>query len=111
MSLRNVVSEWVKWGLEPGELDSLSVEDQLQFCADVMQANSEWTFDAFAEGFSRKPGKRAELEAALRNRDWMQVGAAVEFVFRDYIIRQCSSHWEAEFQMVSEEESEYQGDE
>lgn len=110
MSIRSVVVEWLEWGLEPGQLDTLTPEEQRHFVADICQAEPEWTFDAFSEGFSRSPAKRVELEQALRDGDFLQLGAVLDSVIRNYIIETCSEFWEAEFTVVKEQENRYDGE-
>jgi hypothetical protein len=98
------------WGLEPGQLDTLSADDQRQFIADVFQAEPNWTFDSLNEGLSRLPSKRVELEQALREGDFMQMGAVIDYVCRRYVIESCRDYWESEFTQVQEQESTYDGD-
>ena len=110
-TLRSVVVEWLQWGLEPGQLDSLSADEQRQFVADVFQAEPNWTFDALSEGFARLPSKRVELEQALREGDFLQVGAVLDYVCRHYVCKTCAEFWESEFTQVQEQETDYSGDE
>ena len=110
-TLRSVVVEWLRWGLEPGQLDTLTPDEQRQFVADVFQAEPDWTIDAVTEGFSRLPSKRAEFERAFRDADFLQAGAALDFVCRYYVIEICASHWESEFTQIQQQESDYEGDE
>jgi hypothetical protein len=106
-----VVVEWLEWGLEPGQLDSLTADEQRQFVADVFQADPAWTLDAFAEGFTRLPSKRVEIEQAFREGDFLQMGAVLDSVFRHYTIKTCEQFWESEFTQIQQQESDYTGDE
>jgi hypothetical protein len=109
VSLRNLVVEWLEWGVEPGQLDTLSPENKRQFVADVFDAEPEWFHDSVGEYFTRNPGVRAHLISCFRDGDFLQVGATVDRAFLEYVIKTCEDFWEAEFTQVQEQEGEYDG--
>ena len=111
MSLRNLVVEWLEWGVEPGTLEILSPEDKRQFVADVFDADPEWFHDSIGEYFTRNPGARSRLISNFRCGDFLQVGAILDQALVEYVINTCAEFWESEFTQVQEQESDYAGDE
>ena len=111
MSLRNVVLEWINWGCGPGELETLSPDDQRQFVADVIQEDPEWLYDALSETFGRKPGDRVRIVEAFRGGDFLQVGAEFDRALRTWVIETCREFWDAVFTQIREQNSDYAGDE
>jgi hypothetical protein len=111
VSIRDVVVEWIDWGLEPGQLNSLSPAERREFVADVFQAEPDWLFDSFSEHFMRNPGERAKLAEGFRDGDFLQVGAILDRAFIHHVIETCADFWESEFTQISEQQSFYAGDE
>lgn len=110
MSLRNVIIEWLGWGMSADNLE-LEVADQREFCADVMQSDKSWLTDALAEWLTRKPGDAANLIEAFRCADALQVGAILDRGLREYLLKHCYDFWVSEFTQVEQQESFYRGDE
>jgi hypothetical protein len=111
VSLRNLVVEWLEWGCEPGQLDTLSPENKRQFVADVFDAEPDWFHDSVGEYFTRNPGARSRLISCFRDGDFLQVGAIIDHAFVEYVIRTCAEFWDSEFTQVQEQEQTYAGDE
>ena len=111
MSLRNLVVEWLEWGVEPGQLGTLSPENKRQFVADVFDAEPEWFHDSVGEYFTRNPGSRAHLISCFRDGDFLQVGAIIDRAFLEYVIKTCEEFWESEFTQIQEQQTDYTGDE
>lgn len=110
MSIQDVVAEWLEWGIDPDNIE-FDIEDEREFCADIMQSDKDWLIDSFCEGFSRNPKDAAEFIEYFRTGDIVQMGAAADRLIRWYMVDKSAEYWLSEFTQVSEQNSVYQGDE
>lgn len=108
MSLRKTLLEWLEWGVEPDGTAELSAQDQRLLVADIYTVEPSFLQDALAESFARTPALGTEVLQALRQEDFVQLGATLDRVLRGYLI---GSRWlETEFREVHEQETDYDGD-
>lgn len=110
MSIRDVVTEWLEWGVDPDHI-VFEIEDEREFCADVMQTDKDWLLDALSESLSRQPREAAAFIESFRVADIVQMGAALDRLLRHYILVTCEEFWRSEFTQISEQNSTYTGDE
>ena len=114
VTLRNVILSWISRGFESGDLEVFNPEQQREFGADLMAAETEWFWDAINEGFHRKPLKISEFKEHFRNGDFMQMGAVLDNVIRRYLFDNdeggCGDLLLHEFITVEEQEAPYEGD-
>jgi hypothetical protein len=110
VSIQSVVTEWLEWGVDPDNI-VFDIEDEREFCADVMQTDKEWLYGSFTEGLARNPGLAAQLIEDFRIGDFAQIGATVDRICRHHIMTTNSEYWLSEFTQLSEQNSIYQGDE
>lgn len=108
MSLRSILVEWLDYGVEPDGTFNLSASDQRLLVADVYTVEPSFLQDAVAESLARSPALGAEILAAFRTEDFVQMGAVLDRVLRGYLI---GSRWlETELREVQEQEALYDGD-
>lgn len=110
MTIRAVLVKWLDRAGGPDVLRLMDPDDKREFCTDICLAEPEWTFDWLGDGFTQLPLKRMEFEQALGQGDFLAAGAIADQVRRFYILEHCAGHWEIEFQLVWEQESDYEAD-
>lgn len=110
MSIQSVVTEWLEWGVDADNI-VFDIDDEREFCADVMQSEKDWLLDALSEGLARNPSEAAQLIESFRIADVVQMGALIDRVLRHYILTTCGEFWRSEFTQISEQNSVYMGDE
>jgi hypothetical protein len=94
--------------LDPEGTTRLIPEDQRDFCADVYDTERDFLTDALAESLMSHPATAQKLLAAFRTGDFLQTGAVVDEILRNYLI---GSQWiVAELREIQEQESFYDGD-
>jgi hypothetical protein len=107
MSLRKVLIEWIQW-VDPHATETLDADDQRQLTADVYTVEPEFLTDAISDSLARHPLYAADILAAYRTNDFLQMGAVLDRMLRGYLI---GSKWlESEMREVAEQESMYDGD-
>ena len=108
MSLRDVIKDWLEV-VDPDCTDALSPPEQREFCADFYSEDVDPMYDALVETLARTPAIRHELLDAFRHGDFMQMGAVVDKLLRNYLIG--SEYVEGRMREVQEQEARYMGDE
>ena len=107
MSLRKVLIDWLEV-VDPDSTDALSPAEQRFFCADIYACDVDYLYDALVEGVARNTSARHTLLEAFRHGDFMQVGAVVDKLLRDWLIG--SEGIEGRMREVQEQESLYSED-
>ena len=107
MSVRQVLVDWLD-RVDPDYPRALPIEEQRELVADIFQEDDGYLFDAFAEGLARSPHLLYQLIEFFREGDFLQLGAAVDKAFMNYVMR---GEWlSRELQIVAEQEGRYSGE-
>lgn len=108
MSLRSVLLGWLEGGLDPSGTGRLDAATQRDLCADVYDTERDFLVDALVETLSRNPPMAQKLIRSFRDADFIQVGAVVDEILRDFLVE---SRWLVnELTEIKEQESLYDGD-
>lgn len=105
MSLREVLIDWLEV-VDPDCTDALSPPEQREFVSDWYSEDVDPMLDALAETLVRNPTIRHQLIASFRAGDFLQTGAVVDKILRDYLIG--SEYVEGRLREVQEQETRYE---